>query len=168
MKKLSIIFLMFALLVTSTAVYANSEEANALEVMDLDGYTVYVLEKTMFYEKIKVVNKESGEVEYIESFLGGGQPEYVVTTEESELLVTKDEDEILIYEDNVIIQRIGIGPIVSISGIPTNIITLLPWLSTSIGQMDVILMLILWCNREDKLYITMFSLGALQNLIASS
>lgn len=78
MKKLSIIFLMFALLVTSTAVYANSEEANALEVMELDGYTVYVLEKTMFYGKIKVVNKESGEVEYIENFLGGEQPEYVV------------------------------------------------------------------------------------------
>lgn len=78
MKKLSIIFLMFALLVTSTAVYANSEEANALQVMELDGYTVYVLEKTMFYGKIKVVNKESGEVEYIENFLGGEQPEYVV------------------------------------------------------------------------------------------
>ena len=46
--------------------------------MDLDGYTVYVLEKTMFYGKIKVVNKESGEVEYIENFLGGEQPEYVV------------------------------------------------------------------------------------------
>ena len=78
MKKISILFLMFALLVTSTAVYANSEEANALEVMELEGYTVYVLEKTMFYEKIKVVNKESGEVEYIENFLGGEQPEYVV------------------------------------------------------------------------------------------
>ena len=78
MKKQAILFLMFALLVTSTAVYANSEEANALEVMELDGYTVYVLEKTMFYGKIKVVNKESGEVEYIENFLGGEQPEYVV------------------------------------------------------------------------------------------
>ena len=48
MKKLSIIFLMFALLVTSTAVYANSEEANALEVMELDGYTVYVLENYVY------------------------------------------------------------------------------------------------------------------------
>ncbi|NMA01330.1 MAG: hypothetical protein GX923_02030 [Clostridia bacterium] len=143
MKKQAILFLMFALLVTSTAVYANSEEANALQVIDLEGYTIYVLEKTANYEKLKSVNKKTGEVEYVESFLGGEQPKYVVTTEESELLVTKDEDEILIYEDNVIIQRIGIGPIVSISGIPTNIITLLPWLSTSIGQMDVILMLIL-------------------------
>lgn len=143
MKKQAILFLMFALLVTSTAVYANSEEANALQVIDLEGYTIYVLEKTANYEKLKSVNKKTGEVEYVESFLGGEQPKYVVTTEESELLVTKDEDEILIYEDNVIIQRIAIGPIVSISGIPTNIITLLPWLSTSIGQMDVILMLIL-------------------------
>ena len=78
MKKQAILFLMFALLVTSTAVYANSEEANALQVIDLEGYTIYVLEKTMFYGKIKVVNKESGEVEYIENFLGGEQPEYVV------------------------------------------------------------------------------------------
>lgn len=72
MKKLSILFLMFVLLFTSTvAAYAKSEEDNALEVMDIDGYTVYVLEKTMFYEKIKAVNKETGEVEYVESFLEG-------------------------------------------------------------------------------------------------
>ena len=48
MKKLSIIFLMFALLVTSTAVYASNEEVNALEVIELEGYTIYILEKTVF------------------------------------------------------------------------------------------------------------------------
>ena len=81
MKKQAILFLMFALLVTSTAVYANSEEANALQVIDLEGYTIYVLEKTANYEKLKSVNKKTGEVEYVESFLGGEQPKYVVTTE---------------------------------------------------------------------------------------
>lgn len=73
MKKLSIIFLMFALLVTSTAVYASNEEVNALEVIELEGYTIYILEKTVFYEKLKSVNKKTGEVEYVESFLGGGR-----------------------------------------------------------------------------------------------
>ena len=141
MKKLSLLILIFALLITSTAVYAESEEANALEVMDLDGYTVYILEKTMFYEKIKVVNKETGEIEYVESFLGGEKPEYVITTEEREFLVTKDQDEILIYEDNVIIQRIGIGPTVIVPGTSTNIIPLLPWIGMSFGQMSVIFML---------------------------
>ena len=52
MKKISILLLMFVLLFTSTVAAHASTEAMALEVIDLKGYTVNVLEKNNVYEKL--------------------------------------------------------------------------------------------------------------------
>lgn len=121
MKKISILLLMFVLLFTSTVAAHASTEAMALEVIDLKGYTVNVLEKNNVYEKLQAINKKTGEVEYVESFLDGDHPRYVVTTEENEFIVIRTETEILIYQDNEMLYREDLAQFMNNKGVSNEV-----------------------------------------------
>lgn len=108
---------MCVLLFTSTVAAHAGSEATALKVVELEGYTVNVLEKTDFYEKVQVINKTTGEVEYLESFLDEDQPRYVITTEENEFVVTRTETEILIYQNNVMLHRADVAQLMTFKGL---------------------------------------------------
>lgn len=137
MKKISILLLMFVLLFTSTISAYASSEMNIQKAF-VTGYTINVLDIADNYEKIEIINNVTGEIEYVESFLDGEQPRYVITTDENEVVITRNESKMLIYQDNVLLQEINI-PKVSIlptlSGMsPMDYGEWSPWTTTDVSM----------------------------------
>lgn len=103
MKKivyLTCIMLLFSIISSSGL---GTTKANAMETTNLnsnDNYEIEYLENTDVYQKIKITNKETGEIEYLEVDLLNKEYRAIYndkqTEQQTEVLITREEDSIVI------------------------------------------------------------------------
>ncbi|MCM3037573.1 hypothetical protein M3579_16545 [Bacillus pumilus] len=93
MKKVFILILMLTLVSTGFSPFINSVNAedNNNVIPSNSTYEYEVLTDKPIYQKIKVVNKETGEVEYLESFKKNNEYSYIATTKDAVYDIESDE-----------------------------------------------------------------------------
>ncbi|WLP59352.1 hypothetical protein [Bacillus pumilus] len=96
MKKVFILILMLTLVSTGFSPFINSvnAEVNNSVIPINSTYEYEVLIDKPTYQKIKVVNKEKGEVEYLESFKKNNEYSYIATTKDAVYDIESDEKEV--------------------------------------------------------------------------
>gem|GEM_PF-3873418 len=102
-KKLTLILcfmLLFSIISSSGLGIAN---ANAIETTNLNSNEIYdieYLENTDVYQKIKITNKETGEIEFLEADLTNKEYRAIYndkqTKQQTEVLITREEDSIVV------------------------------------------------------------------------
>lgn len=94
MKKLISFFLAMIIVVSvplQSVAYSGESLINNNEVYD-EIYKITLIEERPDYEKIKLKNKNTGEVEYIESYLNNlNKPEYKITTSADKYIVKNND-----------------------------------------------------------------------------
>jgi len=104
MGKLSgllVFVLMFGFISTQSV---HAQGASNL-IQELGQYTIQTLDSSDTYEKLKITNNETGEIEYLESFISDNEAKYVVTSDDNILVVMSTEKSVSIFENNILIDQ---------------------------------------------------------------
>lgn len=70
------------------------------EELDINGYTVTVLEDTQYYQKINILDNETREIETLEAFKKGNDWEYISKANGNTLYMEKLNNHLTIFDEN--------------------------------------------------------------------